>query len=54
MGSNSDSRTNSSLKGAWNMTILFGLKNKSYEYIIASSFANLKEKLEKHQMEKED
>ena len=28
------------------MTILFGLKNKSYEESIALSFANLKEKLE--------
>jgi len=27
------------------LTILFGLKNKSYEESIASSFANLKEKL---------
>jgi len=28
------------------LTILFGLKNKSYEESIAESFANLKEKLE--------
>ena len=34
------------------MTILFGLKNKSYEESIAQSFANLKEKLEE-QKEKE-
>jgi len=34
------------------MTILFGLKNKSYEDSIALSFANLKEKLEE-QKEKE-
>jgi hypothetical protein len=31
------------------MTILFGMKNKSYEDSIASSFANLKEKLDEHQ-----
>jgi len=35
------------------MTILFGLKNKSYEESIAISFANLKEKLEE-QKEKEN
>ena len=34
------------------MTILFGLKNKSYDDSIATSFANLKEKLEEHQKEK--
>ena len=33
------------------MTVLFGLKNKSYEDSIASSFENLKEKLEEHQKE---
>jgi len=33
------------------MTVLFGLKNKSYEDSIASSFANLKEKLDE---QKED
>ena len=31
------------------MTILFRLKNNSVEDSIAFSFANLKEKLEKHQ-----
>ena len=35
------------------MTILFSLKNKSYEDSIALSFANLKEKIEE-QKEKED
>ena len=54
MGSDSDYRTNSSLKGGWGMSILFGMKNKSCEDSIASSFVNLKEKLEEHQMEKED
>ena len=34
------------------MTILFGLKNRSYEDSIALSFANLKEKLQE-QKEKE-
>ncbi len=33
------------------MTVLFGLKNKSYDESIASSFANLKEKLDE---QKED
>ena len=34
------------------MTVLFRLKNSSHEDNIAISFANLKEKLEKHEMEK--
>ena len=34
------------------MTILFGLKNYSHDDSIASSFANLKEKLEEYQKEK--
>jgi len=33
------------------MTVLFRLKNKSYEDSIASSFANIKEKLEQYQKE---
>ena len=33
------------------MTILFRLKNSTHENSIASSFANLKEKLEEHEME---
>jgi hypothetical protein len=36
------------------MTVLFGLKNKSYEDSIALSFANLKEKLEECKKEKEN
>jgi len=35
------------------MTILFRLKNTSCENSIAFSFANLKEKLEEHRLEKE-
>ena len=34
------------------MTILFRLKNSTYKDSIASSFANLKEKLEEHEQEK--
>ncbi|KEQ56795.1 hypothetical protein SCCGRSA3_02557 [Marine Group I thaumarchaeote SCGC RSA3] len=30
------------------MTILFGLKNKSYDESITTVFSNLKEKLEEH------
>ena len=33
------------------MTILFRLKNSTHEDSIASSFANLKEKLDEHEME---
>ena len=33
------------------MTLLFRLKNKSYEESIASVFANLKEKLEEKESE---
>jgi len=34
------------------MTILFRQKNSSHEESITNSFANLKEKLEEHQMNK--
>ena len=33
------------------MTIIFGLKNKSYQESIASVFANIKEKLEEKESE---
>ena len=36
------------------MTVLFRQKNYSCEDSIAMSFANLKEKLEEHQQEKEN
>jgi len=36
------------------LTILFGLKNKSCDESIAISFANLKEKLEEYQKEREN
>ncbi len=36
------------------MTVLFRLKNNSLEDSIAFSFANLKEKLEEHEKEKEN
>jgi len=36
------------------MTILFGLKNKSYDDVIAESFANLKEKLEEKKEKNND
>lgn len=36
------------------MTILFGLKNKSYDESIASSFTNLKEKLDEQKEDEND
>lgn len=33
------------------MTVLFGLKNKSYDESIATVFSNLKEKLDEYQKE---
>ena len=36
------------------MTVLFRLKNNSHEDSITMSFANLKEKLDEHQKEKEN
>ena len=36
------------------MTVLFGLKNKSYDDVIAESFANLKEKLGKKKEKNND
>ena len=36
------------------MTVLFRLKNTSHDDSIAISFANLKEKLEEYQKEKEN
>ncbi len=36
------------------MTILFGLKNMSNDDSVVISFANLKEKLEKYQKDKEN
>ena len=35
------------------MTVLFRMKNHSYDTSIASSFANLKEKLDEYQSENE-